>query len=150
MQLVRWDPFRDLRFLHRRMDRLFNEALSGYPDSAEGEPITASWVPAVDIYEGDAAITLRAELPGLSEDDVEVTLEDGRLTVKGEKKLEQEEKEGEYRRIESRYGAFYRSFPLPNTVDKEQIKARFDNGVLEVSLPKAEAAKPKRIAVSNN
>lgn len=147
MTLVRWDPFRDLRTLQRRMDRLFSDSIVRH--SGEGdESLESSWLPAVDVHEDDVAITLRAELPGLAKENVELTIDNGRLTVKGEKKLEKEESEGDYRRIESRYGSFYRSFLLPETVDADKIEAKIDNGVLNVTLPKSEEATPKRIEVS--
>lgn len=152
MNLVRFDPFRDLRSMHDRIDRLYNEAFGSRAEAGttEEEPLRASWIPSVDVHENENAITLRAELPGMSEDDVELTIENGRLTVQGEKRLEKEDTDGNYRRIESAYGSFYRSFPLPNTVDQDNIDASFKNGVLTVTLPKAETAKPKRIALKVN
>ena len=150
MRLVRFDPFRDLRALHRRMDRVFNETIVQRTDESADEPLQASWVPVVDVHESDKEITLRAELPGLTDEDVELTVDQGRLTVQGEKTLEKEDTNGKYRRVESHYGAFYRSFPLPDSIDQDNIAARFDNGVLSVTLPKTEAAKPKKIAVQIN
>ena len=150
MTLVRFDPFRDLRALHRRMDRVFNETVARRTDERANEPLQARWVPAVDVHESDKEITLRTELPGLSNEDVELTVEQGRLTVQGEKRFEKEESDGEYRRVESRYGTFYRSFPLPDSIDQDNIAAHFDNGVLNVTLPKTEAAKPKKIDVQIN
>ena len=150
MTLVRFDPFRDLRALHRRMDRVFNETVARRTDERTNEPLQARWVPAVDVHESDKEITLRTELPGLSNEDVELTVEQGRLTVQGEKRFEKEESDGEYRRVESLYGTFYRSFPLPDSIDHDNIAAHFDNGVLNVTLPKTEAAKPKKIDVQIN
>jgi HSP20 family protein len=150
MNLVRFDPFRDLRTVHDRIDRLFNEAVQRRTGESEDEPLRASWLPAVDVHENESEITLRAELPGMKEEDIELTIDRGRLTVQGEKRLEKEDTDGDYRRIESSYGSFYRSFPLPDTVDQENIKARFENGVLYVTLPKTEAAKPKRIELKIN
>lgn len=150
MRLVRFDPFRDLRALHRRLDRVFDEDVAQRASESTDEPLQARWVPAVDVHESDKEITLRAELPGLTDDDVELTVDQGRLTVEGEKKFEKEESDGAYRRVESRYGAFYRSFPLPDSIDQDNIAAHFDNGVLSVTLPKTEAAKPKKIAVQIN
>jgi HSP20 family protein len=132
------------------MDNLINDVGSGQRESAEDEGMTASWIPSVDIFEAQDEIVLRTELPGLNEEDVEITIENGRLALKGEKKFEKEETEGDYRRVESRYGSFYRSFALPNSVDREKIEAKFDKGVLNVTLPKAEVAKPKRIEVKAN
>jgi len=103
----------------------------------------ANWAPTIDVIEKDDSIVLRAELPGMEEEDVEITVENRNLTIQGEKKFEHEETEGNYRRLESRYGSFYRSFSLPTTVDQDRIDARFSKGVLEIELPKAEQAKPK-------
>lgn len=145
MQLVRWDPFRELNAVRERMDRIFNDYGSTVRETGEEEPLHTSWVPSVDVWEDSNTIRLRAELPGLTSDDVELVVEDNRLIIRGEKTLRQDEGDGQYRRVEARYGAFYRSFPLPNVVNQESIDASFDNGVLEVTLPKLEAAKPKRI-----
>jgi len=150
MTLVRFDPFNDIRTMQNRFDRLFGEALARQAGGSEEEPLRASWLPSVDVHENDAEITLRAELPGLSQDDVELTIDKGRLTIQGEKRLEKEETDGDYRRIESSYGSFYRSFPLPDTVDQDNVEARFENGVLYIVLPKTEEAKPKKIAVKIN
>ena len=150
MQLVRFDPFRDFRVLHRCMGHPHTQVSADSSAGSENEAVTPTWIPSVDVFEADNEIVLRAELPGLSEEDVEITLENGRLTVRGEKKMEKEEVEGEYRRVESRYGSFVRSFSVPNTVDREKIEATFEKGVLQVSLPKAEAAKPQRIEVKVN
>ncbi len=150
MTLVRFDPFRDLRALHRRVDRVFNETVARQTDENTDEPPQARWVPAVDVHESDKEITLRTELPGLTGEDVELTVDQGRLTVQGEKRFGKEESDGEYRRVESRYGTFYRSFPLPDSIDQDNIAAHFDNGVLNVTLPKTEAAKPKKIDVRIN
>jgi HSP20 family protein len=150
MNLVRIDPFGDFRTVHNRIDRLFNEAVSRRAAEGEDEPRRASWVPAVDVHENGNEITLRTELPGMQEDDVELTIDKGRLTVQGEKRLQKEDTDGEYRRIEASYGSFFRSFPLPDSVDQDNVDARFENGVLSVTLPKVEAAKPKRIEVNIN
>ncbi len=147
MTLVRFDPFRDLRALHRRVDRVFNETVARRADESTDEPLQPRWVPVVDVHESGKEITLRTELPGLTDEDIELTVDQGRLTVQGEKKFEKEESDGEYRRVESRYGTFYRSFPLPDSIDQDNIAAHFDNGVLNVTLPKTESAKPKKIDV---
>ena len=150
MTLVRRvDPLRDLRTLQSRFDRLFGDALVRRAEDGE-EPLRASWAPAIDVHENEQAITLRAELPGLSQDEVHLTIDKGRLTLEGEKKLEKEDTDGDYRRIESHYGSFHRCFPLPDAVDQEKIEAAFDNGVLNIVLPKSEAAKPKRIELKIN
>jgi HSP20 family protein len=155
MNIVRFEPFHDLSSLsslsalQNRFDRFFGEALAR-PTNSEEEPLRASWMPTIDVHENEQAITLRAELAGLTEDDVELTVDKGRMTLQGEKKLDKEDTDGEYRRIESRYGSFYRSFPLPDAVDQEKIEASFSNGVLTVVLTKSEAAKPKKIALKIN
>ena len=151
MTLVRRvDPFRDLRTLQGRFDRMFTDALARRTEGGEDEPLRASWMPVIDVHENDQEITLRAELPGMAEDDVTLTIDKGRLTLEGEKKLEKEDTDGDYRRVESRYGSFHRCFPLPDAVDQEKIEAGFDNGVLSIVLPKSEAAKPKRIELQVN
>ncbi len=150
MNLVRFDPFRDMRFLHARFDRLVSDAFTRPMNAGDDETLRASWLPSVDVHENENQITLRAELPGLAEEDVELTVDKGRLTIQGEKRLEKEDTDGDYRRIESSYGSFYRSFPLPDSIDQNKIEARFDNGVLNVILPKTEEAQPKRIEVKVN
>jgi len=150
MNLVRIDPFRDIRTLHSHFDRLFNNAFVHQSSADNDEPRHTNWLPTVDIHEGDNQITLRAELPGLSEEDIELTIDKNRLTIKGEKRLETENANGNYQRIESSYGSFHRSFPLPDSIDQGKIVARFDNGVLNVTLPTTEEAQPKRIELKIN
>ena len=150
MLVRRTDPFRDLTVLRKQMDDLFNRSLTGVLANGEDSESMASWVPAMDVVETEDKVLLRAELPGLTQEDVELTVENNVLTLSGNKKFEHEETEGHYRRLESRYGSFYRSFTLPSTVDQERIDANFRNGVLEIELPKAEKAKPKKIAVKVN
>lgn len=144
----RWDPFREISTLRDRMERMFDDSLSG-AFRGEGEPMAADWMPAVDVFENDAEIRVRAELPGLTEKDVEVCIEDGKLVLRGEKKLEkvEEKEDGHYRRVESRYGSFYRSLPLPGDITEKDIDARIKDGVLEVRLPKPEKAQPKHVKV---
>lgn len=146
-------PFRDLTVLRKQMDDLFNRSLTGLTNGEEGESgssTLSSWVPAMDVLETEDKVILRAELPGLTQEDVQLTVENNVLTLSGEKNFRHEESEGHYRRIESRYGSFYRSFTLPSTVDQERIDAKFAHGVLEIELPKAEKAKPKKIEVKVN
>ena len=150
MNLVRFDPFRDIRVLHGRFDRLVSDAFTRPTNAGDDRPLRAGWSPSVDVHENENQIMLRAELPGLAEEDVELTVDKGRLTIQGEKRLEKEDTDGDYRSIESHYGSFYRSFPLPDSVDQDKIEARFDNGVLSVVLPKTEEAQPKRIEVKVN
>ena len=141
MLVRRTDPLRDLALLSRRMEDIFRGA------NADAGEAMANWTPTMDVVEKDDRILLRAELPGMSDEDVEITVENRTLTIQGEKKSEHEETEGHFHRLESRYGSFYRSFSLPITVDQERIDARFSKGVLEIELPKAEQAKPKKISV---
>lgn len=139
-------PIRDLARLSGRMDRFFDVPLMrAFEDADEG--VTSSWVPVVDVVESDTGVRLRAELPGLANDDVDITVENNQLVLQGEKKFGHEAEEGHYRRVESRYGSFFRRFSLPATVDQENIDAEFKSGVLEIFLPKLEEAKPKKISV---
>ena len=149
MNLVRFDPFRDIRVMQSRF-RLVGDAFTRPANAGNDETLRARWLPSVDVHENENQITLRAELPGLAEEDVELTVDKGRLTIQGEKRLEKEDTDGDYRRIESSYGSFYRSFPLPDTIDQDKVVARFDNGVLNVVLPTTEEAQPKRIEVKTN
>jgi HSP20 family protein len=142
--LTRWDPFRDLSVLQDRMNRLFQD----FTPRGEQELTAGNFVPPVDIYEDEHNITVKAELPGIDPKDVDVRVESNTLTIKGERKFEKEEKEENFHRIERRYGTFVRSFTLPNTVDTENVKADYDNGVLKVQLEKRAEAKPKQIKVN--
>ncbi|HXE76493.1 MAG TPA: Hsp20/alpha crystallin family protein [Candidatus Xenobia bacterium] len=152
--IMRFDPLRDLATLQSRVDRLFEDVLGRGRNLWDvGEALEgATWAPAVDIVETDNEIVLKADLPGIDPKDVDVQVHDGTLTLKGERKFESDVKEDNYRRIERTYGAFVRSFSLPQTVDSERVSASYRNGVLELKLPKRPEAKPKQIkvAVSNN
>jgi len=142
--LTRWDPFRELYSLQNRMNRLFEEQYSGREDS-----LTAgAFVPPVDIYEDEHSVQLKLEVPGIDEKDLDVKVENNTLTVSGERKFEKEEKEENFRRVERRLGSFSRSFTLPSTVSTEDIKASYDNGVLNIRLAKRAEAKPKQIKVN--
>ena len=143
--LTRWEPFREVATLQDRMNRLFNEQFANI--GSEESLAVGSFVPAVDVYEDEHAIQLKFEVPGLDEKDIDIRLENSVLTVKGERKFEKETKEENYRRVERRYGTFTRSFTLPNTVSSEKIQAAYEKGVLTISLPKTEAAKPKQIKI---
>ena len=142
MALVRWDPFRDLTALQTEVNRLFSRAGTG--DMADRQ----SWTPSIDVIETDDAIKLKAELAGLVPDDINIEVQDNVLTMSGERRFQEEGKEDKYYRIERRYGSFSRSIALPQTVDESKIEAKYENGVLEVSVPKAEVAKPKKITVA--
>jgi HSP20 family protein len=129
----------------RGFDRLFKEAFT--PFFGEGEPSTRTWAPPVDIYENENDIVLKAELPGIDPKDVEVKVEDNTLYLKGERKFEKEVKDENYHRIERSYGSFARSFSLPNSINAEKVKAEFKDGLLTLTLPKREEAKPKTIKI---
>ncbi len=145
MAVVKWDPFRDLLSIQDRMNRLFEQTLSR---SRAEEGITAStWAPAVDIYETPETIVLKAELPGLRREDIEIEVRENTLTLRGERRFAKDVQEENYLRIERAYGAFQRSFTLPTTISQEKIRAVFRDGVLELTLPKAEEAKPRKIAI---
>jgi HSP20 family protein len=129
------------------MNRVFNEVF-GRASNDDSTWFSGAWSPPVDIYETDDALVMKAELPGFGKDDIHIELKDHTLVIKGERKREDEVKEGSYHRTERVYGAFQRSFMLPTTVDQEKVKAAYKDGVLELRLPKVQAAQPKRIAVN--
>lgn len=137
-------PARELSLLRREMDRLFNDFL---PSRQGEEANTAVWMPRADLAETDDAWLLSLDLPGLSAEDVEVTMEDDTLTVSGERKASQEQQEGRFHRIERSYGRFFRTVQFATPVDAENIEASFENGVLTIRIAKAEASKPRRIEV---
>lgn len=146
MAVVRWDPFRDINVLQDRMNRLFEDAGRGWKTD---EPVSANtWSPAVDIFEAQGEIVVKAELPGMDRKDITLNLENNVLTLKGERRFEKETKEENYHRIERAYGGFSRSFSIPATVDEEKIHADYKDGVLKIILPKKEQAKPKQIRIA--
>jgi len=130
----------------REFDRLFREAFS--PAAAEGELSTRTWAPPVDIFENGDNLVLKAEVPGINPDDVEIRVEDNTLYLKGERKFEKEVKEQNYHRVERSYGAFTRTFSLPNSVDADKVTANYKDGVLTLTMPKKEEAKPKTIKIN--
>ena len=145
MAIVRVDPFRELNEMAARMNRLFGNAYVRDEDTG----FRGAWAPAVDIFETEHHdLVLKAELPGMTREDIEVTVENSTLVLKGEKKFEKEVKEENYRRIERTYGTFHRSFTLPTTVDASKVTAEYKNGVLSVTLPFKEEAKPRSINVA--
>ena len=146
MGIVRWDPFHGLVSLQERMNRLFEQTLDRSRGEREGM-VAATWAPAVDIYETPDSIVLQAELPGLSKEDIDIQVRDSVLILKGERRSEKEVKEGNYLRVERAYGGFQRAFTLPAAVQADKIRAVFKDGVLDVSIPKAEEAKPKQIKI---
>ena len=151
MAVVRWDPLGDLTHLQDRINRAFTDAYgrgSTRPRDDEGLMATGAWAPPVDIYQnGSHELVLKAELPDVSPEDIELTINNDTLTIKGEKRFSTEVKEDQFHRIERSYGAFSRSFSLPPTVDATKIGAEHKNGVLTVRLPVREEAKPRQIKV---
>lgn len=143
--LTRWDPFREFTTLQDRMNRLFQQ--QSYNDNDEALT-TSNFAPPVDVYEDEHNVTLKIEVPGIDEKDLDIRVENNTLTVHGERKFEKEEKEENYRRVERQYGSFTRSFTLPNTVNADEVKADYEKGVLKISLPKKPEAKPKQIKVN--
>ena len=142
MALVRWDPFRELTALQTEVNRLFSRVGNG--DMVERQ----SWTPQVDVIETDDGIRLKAELAGMDPADINIEVQDNVLTVSGERRFREEIKEDKYYRIERRYGSFSRSVALPQTANENGIEAKYENGVLEVVVPKSEIAKPKKISVA--
>jgi HSP20 family protein len=143
--LTRWDPVREFVTLQDRMNRLFRDS---YGDPREEGLTTSNFNPPVDVYEDEHNVTLKLEVPGIDEKDIDVRIENNLLTVHGERKFEKDEKEENYRRVERSYGSFTRTFTLPNTVDPEQVSADYDKGVLKIKLAKRAEAKPKQIKVN--
>src|SRR4026209_1000917 len=144
MAIVKVDPFRALAAMQDRMARLLGDVYLRDEDTG----FRGNWTPAVDIYETENHdLVLKAELPGLTREGSEITVENGTLVLKGQKKVDPEVKEEHYRRIERSYGQFYRSFTLPNTVDTSKVGADYKNGILTVKLPFREEAKPRTIHV---
>jgi len=143
MALVRWEPVRELSSLQNDMNRLFNT----FFDTPTGNGGARRWVPAMDLVETDDHFVLKADLPGLSDEDVHIDVEGDVLTVSGERKSEHEDKREGYVRVERSFGAFSRSLTLPEGVDADAVTARFDHGVLEVRIPKPEQRKPRRVAI---
>jgi|SRR5271167_375670 len=146
MTLIRrFDPFREYATLQSRMNHLFRDSQG--PEGQETLTTTA-FAPPVDVYEDEHGVTLKIDVPGIDEKDIDVRVENNTLTVHGERKFEKEEKEENFRRVESQYGSFTRTFTLPTTVDHENIQADYDKGVLKVKLAKKSEAKPKQIKIN--
>ena len=144
MVITRWDPFRELSALQNRVNHLFQDFNRGQDELST----TTSFVPAVDVYEDEHKVALKLEIPGINQEDLDISLENNTLSVHGERKFEKEEKEENFHRIERRYGSFARSFSLPNTLDPESVRASYENGMLKIELAKREEAKPKQIKVN--
>jgi len=146
MALTRWQPMRELSRMREDMDKLFEDFFSTRPERTG--LLEGAWHPSVDISETDDEIIAKAELPGLTHDDINISLTDSILTLKGEKKQEKEDKGENYHRVERNYGSFQRTFTLPASVQSENTKAAFRNGVLTINIPKTEEAKPKEIKIN--
>lgn len=146
MSIVRYDPFRDLRTLQEEVNRLFSTNLTRtFGDEGIGR---GAWSPSVDIYENKDQIVLEAELPGMKQEDFDLSIENNVITLRGERKFEKVDDADNYHRVERSYGSFTRSFTLPQTVSGEGAHAEYSNGVLRVTLPKREEAKSRRIEIS--
>jgi HSP20 family protein len=145
MNIVRYDPFRELRGLQSEMNRVFGGLVPAW-DNEEG--LNASWNPRVNIFENKEQLVLEAELPGMTRDDFDLSIENNVVTLKGERRFEKKDEGDNYHRIERAYGSFTRSFTLPSTVSAEGVKAEFNNGVLNVSFPKREETKARKIEVA--
>jgi HSP20 family protein len=145
MRLVKWEPFRSPESIHEGINRLFDDSLlRKYYD---GDVFQGSWAPAIDMYETEESVVIKAELPGVSKKDIDIEVKENVLTLKGERTKDEEIKEENYHRVERYHGTFQRRFTLPAHVDSEKVKAKFTDGLLEITLPKVEAAKPKKIEV---
>ncbi|NTV53721.1 MAG: Hsp20/alpha crystallin family protein [Candidatus Firestonebacteria bacterium] len=147
MAIIRWSPYRSLININSEAGNLFDDFFSPVCRRSEAEANAVSWVPNVDLTENKEAYTLRADLPGVSKEDVKVTFAEGVLTIAGEKKSEKEIKNENFHRSERNYGAFSRSFRLPDPVHEEKIQAEYRDGVLTLTLPKSEGVKPREIEI---
>jgi HSP20 family protein len=138
MAIIRWDPFREMTQVQNQFNRLVDQVWGGRQES---------WLPAVDVFDKKDAVVLKAELAGMDPDDIEIEVEDNVLTIKGERKFEEEVEDERYYRVERRFGSFQRSLALPQGVKANEIQAGYDDGILTVTVPKAEEEKPQRIEV---
>lgn len=143
LTVSRWEPFRDMLTIQNRLNRLLGDSIQAY-NGPEG---VGSWVPPVDVVEEPDRLLFRAEIPGVSREDIDIKVENGTLILRGEKKMVPEAEGETAHRIERYYGSFTRSFALPATIDTEKIQARYKDGVLELVLPKADVAKPRKIQI---
>jgi HSP20 family protein len=143
MTISRWYPIREVATLQNRVNSLFQDF------AGESEPVTtASFAPAVDVYENAEKVVLKLDIPGIKEEDLDIRVENQALTVRGERKFESEEKEENFHRIERRYGSFFRSFSLPTSVDTENVAASYNAGVLKLELKKKASAQPRQIKIN--
>ena len=147
MNLIKWDPFRELEDVSSRLNRIFGRMPSRTASDNEMLAV-ADWMPSVDISETESAYLIKGEIPGVKKEDVKVTIQEGLLTIRGERKRQKEEKNKKFHRVECSYGSFVRSFRVPDDADDAAVKAEFKDGMLNVTLPKSEKPKPKAIEVS--
>jgi HSP20 family protein len=138
MAIIRWDPFREMTQVQNQVNRLMDQVWSGRQES---------WLPAVDVFDTQEAVVLKAELAGMDPDDIQIEVEDNVLTIKGERKFEEQVDDERYYRVERRFGSFQRSLALPQGVKADEIAAAYEDGILTLTVPKAEEQKPKRIEV---
>lgn len=148
MAIVRWDPFDAFLGAQEDLNRLFRRSWLGDEGISKSLAEAGTWAPAVDIYETGDAFVVEAELPGIDPENIEVSVDEGVLTLKGERRLEKEVKEENYHRVERAYGMFTRAVRLPTDIDADKVQAGYDNGVLKVTIPKTEPKKPKSIPVN--
>ncbi|MDD3718473.1 MAG: Hsp20/alpha crystallin family protein [Actinomycetota bacterium] len=147
MAIVRWDPFRDLMNLQDEVNSLFRRSFFRGAETPAAAETAAVWAPALDMHESEDKLTVEVELPGLEAKDIDISLDDGILHIRGERKFASDVKEENYHRIERAYGYFERNVPLPRKVDQDKVSASVQGGVLRIELPKAEEAKPKQIPI---
>ena len=145
MSIIRWEPLRELSSLQSEMNRLYNTVVDN-PSATGGTPLRR-WIPAMDLVEGPDHFVLRADLPGMKQEDVSIEFEDSVLSISGERKSQHEERDEGFHRVERAFGSFSRTLTLPKGIDPEAISARFEDGVLEVRIPKPEESKPRRISI---
>jgi HSP20 family protein len=149
--IARWDPFRDLMEIQGELNRLFGRTYGSAEDNGGASALaTGAWAPAVDVYEDKDKVLLHVELPGVEPDDVEVSVEDSTLSIRGQREIRSDLDQENYRRVERRYGQFVRAFQLPAIADAERVDASFDKGVLTIDVPKKEEARPRRIEIKAN
>jgi HSP20 family protein len=149
--IVRRSPFFELNSLQDRMNQLFNQTFGGFENVGFEQPLTSeNFLPPVDILENEHHITIQAEIPGVKQEELNITLENNVITITGERKFEHEEKKENFHRMERRFGKFTRSFTLPASVDAEKVNANFENGLLNITLPKREEFKAKQITIGVN
>jgi HSP20 family protein len=146
MNIIKWDPFKELEDVSNRLNRIFRRSSDGVQASRESMTV-ADWSPSADITETDTAYLIKAEIPGVNKQDVKVSVQDGMLTIQGERKMEKEEKGKKFHRVECSYGSFVRSFRMPDDVDENSVNAEFKDGMLNVTLVKSAKPKPKSIKV---